>query len=100
MKSPILRAELVKARRNVTAVRTVMPAIALLALGNAARAACDANGVITGANGAIVLGTAGCATNPGVMSGTVVSGATVTSAGTGITSPVAPGWAVTNQGTI
>ena len=82
------------------AVRAVMLAIALLALSNPAQATCDANGIITGANGAIVLGTAGCATNPGVMSGTVVSGATVTSAGTGVTSVASPGWSVANQGTI
>ena len=82
------------------AVRAVMLAIALLALSNPAQATCDASGIITGANGAIVLGTAGCATNPGVMSGNVVSGATVTSAGTGVTSVASPGWAVVNQGTI
>ena len=76
-------------------------AIALLALGNSAHATCDANGIITGANGPIVLGTAGCATNPGVMSGTVVSSATVTAAaGIGVASVASPGWAVTNQGTI
>jgi uncharacterized protein with beta-barrel porin domain len=100
MRLPIMRAEMEEACRSVTAVRAAMPAIALLALGSAAHATCDANGIITGANGPIVLGTAGCATNPGVMSGTVVGGATVTSPGTGITSPIAPGWAVTNQGTI
>lgn len=43
---------------------------------------------------------AGCATNPGVMSGTVVSSATVTAPGVGVTSVASPGWAVTNQGTI
>jgi autotransporter-associated beta strand protein len=82
------------------AVRAAILAVALLALGNAAHATCDANGVITGANGAIVLGSAGCATNPGVTSATVVSGATVTAAGTGITSVASPGWTVTNQGII
>ena len=54
-----------------TSGRAVMLAIALLAFGNSAHATCDADGFITGANGPIVLGTAGCATNPGVMSGTV-----------------------------
>ena len=83
-----------------TAVSAVMLAIVLLALGNSAHASCDANGIITGANGPIVLGTAGCATNPGVMSGTVVSGGTVTASGVGVTSVASPGWAVTNQGTI
>jgi autotransporter-associated beta strand protein len=83
-----------------TAVRAVMLTIALLAFGNAAQANCDANGIITGANGAIVLGSAGCATAPGVTSATVVTGATVTAAGVGVTSVASPGWAVTNQGTI
>ena len=83
------------------AVRTVMLAIALLALGNAAQASCDANGNITGVNAAtIVLGTAGCATAPGVTSATVVSGATVTAAGTGVASVASPDWAVTNHGSI
>jgi uncharacterized protein with beta-barrel porin domain len=84
-----------------TALRAVMPAISLLALGNPAHATCDANGIITGANGAIALNMAGCATAPGVMSATVVSGGTVTAAtGDGVTSVASPGWAVTNQGTI
>ena len=60
-----------------TSGRAVMLAITLLAFGNSAHATCDANGFITGANGPIVLGTAGCATNPGVVSGTVDSSATV-----------------------
>ena len=84
----------------LAAVRAVMLAIALLALGNSAHASCDANGIITGVNGPIVLGTAGCATDPGIISATVVSGATVTAAGTGVASVASPGWAVTNQGTI
>ena len=82
------------------ALRAVIPAVALLAIGNAAQASCDLNGIITGVNGAIVLGSAGCATAPGITSGTVVGGATVTAGGTGITSVASPGWAVTNQGTI
>ena len=82
------------------AVRAVMLAVGLLALGNPAQATCDSNGIITGANGATVLGSAGCATAPGITSATVVSGATVTAAGTGITSVATPGWSVTNQGTI
>jgi hypothetical protein len=55
------------------AVRAVMLPIALLALGSAAQANCDANGIITGANGAVVLGSAGCADAPGNTSATVVS---------------------------
>jgi outer membrane autotransporter protein len=78
-----------------------MLAITLLAFGNSAHATCDADGSITGANGPIVLGTAGCATNPGVMSGTVDSGAAVAAPGsTGVTSVASPSWAVTNHGTI
>ena len=80
--------------------RAVILAITLFAVGDSAHAACDVDGVITGVNGPIVLGTAGCATNPGVMSGTVESGAEVASPGTGVTSVVSPGWAVTNHGTI
>ena len=83
-----------------TSGRAVMPLIALLAFGDSAHAACDAMGFITGANGPIVLGTAGCATNPGVMSGTVISGTTVASPGTGVASVASPGWALTNQGII
>jgi hypothetical protein len=83
------------------AVRAVMLPIALLALGNAAQATCDGDGNITGANVAtIVLGSGGCATNPGITSATVVSGATVIAAGTGVASVASPGWTVTNQGTI
>jgi outer membrane autotransporter protein len=78
-----------------------MLAITLLAFGNSAHAACDADGFISGANGPIVLGTAGCATNPGVVSGTVDSSATVAAPGsTGVTSVASPGWAVTNHGII
>ena len=55
-----------KTRTQGWGARLVMVAIALLALGNAAQANCDANGIITGANGAIVLGVAGCATAPGI----------------------------------
>ena len=52
-------------------------------------------------NGPIVLGTAGCATNPGVVSGTVDSSAAVAAPGsTGVTSVASPGWAVTNHGII
>ena len=84
-----------------TSGRAVMLAITLLAFGNSAHATCDANGIITGANGPIVLGTAGCATNPGVVSGTVDSSATVAAPGsTGVTSVASPGWAVTNHGII
>jgi outer membrane autotransporter protein len=83
-----------------TSGRAVMLAITLLAFGNSAHATCDADGSITGANGPIVLGTAGCATAPGVTSGTVGGGATVTSGGTGVASVASPAWAVTNQGTI
>lgn len=57
---------------------------ALLALGNAAHATCQPNGIIDGANSAIVLGVAGCADASG-NTATVVTGATVTSAGTGVT---------------
>jgi len=77
-----------------------MLAITLLAFGKSAHAACDANGFITGANGPIVLGTAGCATDLGVMSGTVESGAAVAAPGTGVTSVASPGWSVANHGTI
>ena len=78
-----------------------MLAITLLAFGNSAHATCDADGFITGANGPIVLGTAGCATNPGVVSGTVDSSAAVAAPGsTGVTSVASPGWAVTNHGII
>jgi autotransporter-associated beta strand protein len=81
------------------AVRVVL-ATALLAFGNTAHATCYPNGTIDGANGAIVLGSAGCADASG-KSATVVTGATVTSAGTGVTSPAAtPGWALMNQGII
>jgi uncharacterized protein with beta-barrel porin domain len=81
--------------------RLVVLTFGLLALGNAAQANCDANGNITGANTAtIVLGSAGCATAPGILSATVVSGATITAAGTGVASVASPGWAVTNQGSI
>ena len=83
-----------------TSGRGATLAITLLAFGGSAHAACDAMGFITGANGPIVLGTAGCATNPGVMSGTVISGATVAAPGTGVASVASPGWAVTNQGII
>ena len=90
-----------KPRSQGREARLLLVAIAFLALGNAAQANCDANGIITGANGAIVLGTAGCATAPGITSATVVSGATVTAAaGTGVASVASPGWAVTNLGTI
>ena len=85
----------------VRGARLVMLTFGLLALGNAAQANCDANGNITGANTAtIVLGSAGCATAPGIISATVVSGATITAAGTGVASVASPGWAVTNQGSI
>ena len=72
----------------------------MLALSNAAKANCAPDGTISGANGAIVLGSAGCADAPGITSATVVSGATVTAAGTGVASVASPGWAVTYQGTI
>ena len=79
----------------------MMLAITLLAFGNSAHATCDADGFISGANGPIVLGTAGCATNPGVVSGTVDSSAAVAAPGsTGVTSVASPGWAVTNHGII
>ena len=42
-----------------TSGRAVMLAITLLAFGNSAHATCDADGFISGANGPIVLGTAG-----------------------------------------
>src|ERR1700722_9085993 len=84
-----------------TSGRAVMLAITLLAFGNSAHATCDADGFISGANGPIVLGTAGCATNPGVVSGTVDSSAAVAAPGsTGVTSVASPGWAVTNHGII
>jgi hypothetical protein len=83
-----------------TSGRAVMLAITLLAFGNSAHATCDADGSITGVNGPIVLGTAGCATAPSVTSATVVGGATVTSGGAGVASVASPGWAVTNHGTI
>ena len=83
-----------------TSGRAVMLATILLAFGDSAHAACDAMGFITGANGPIVLGTAGCATNPGVMSGTIESAATVAAPGTGVASVASPGWTVTNQGII
>ncbi len=92
MRSPIMRAEMVVARRSVTAVRAVRPAIALLALGKTAHATCNADGTITGTNSAtITLGSPGCATASG-MSATVVSGATVTPAsGVGVTTVPGPG---------
>ena len=84
-----------------TSGRAVTLAITLLAFGKSAHATCDADGSITGANGPIVLGTAGCATNPGVMSGTVESGAAVAAPGsTGVTSVASPGWSVANHGII
>jgi outer membrane autotransporter protein len=82
------------------AVRAVVLPIALLGVGNEALADCSPDGLITGANGAIVLGSGGCADAPGNTSATVVGSATITSPGTGITSVASPGWAVTNQGTI
>jgi hypothetical protein len=83
-----------------TSRRAATLAITLLAFANSAHAACDANGVITGDNTAIELGSSGCATAPGVMSGTVDSGATVVAPGDGVTSVTSPGWTVTNHGTI
>ena len=80
----------------------VMLAVGSIVLSNPAQAAgCDASGNITGANGAITLGFGVCPAAPGVVpSATVVSGATVTSGGTGVAAPASPGWAVTNQGAI
>ena len=91
--------EYLRARPDAAA-RAVMLAFVLLVFGNEAQANCDQNGIITGPNAAIVLGSGGCADAPGNTSAIVVNGATVTSAGTGIASVASPGWAVTNQGTI
>jgi outer membrane autotransporter protein len=65
-------------------------------------AACAPDGTITGANGALILGSAGCADN-GNNTATVDSLATITVVGTaGLTAPAvgAPPWNINNNGSI
>ncbi len=75
----------------------------LLMLPVTAAASCDPFGNITGTNGSIVLGTAGCADASGNMNATLFSGASITSPGDGLTALLAAGhnpWNITNAGSI
>lgn len=66
-------------------------------------AGCVGNGDISGANGALILGSGGCADDPNNKLANIFAGASINAVGNGLTAPIAAGhnpWNITNAGSI